>query len=272
MRCPYCTTEIAAEALVCPTCSRELYLLKPMLEKVGRLEEALETETKKVAALETEMARLTTIAATVTTTAMAGTAAAPPPAPSSPRSYLASALLALVPTLLLLVAAHGILLFVYDVKPLYLRIASILIPILFGFALHVWHPRRIWLSGVLGFVMAGCAVLLMLTVTSRIDKVPLLPQDIREMREMFEYIASIGLAFLTGLLLGKLRYHRLSLAPRPSRLTVFIAQLFATDAEGQMGIERLAKRIQKFAAAASPVIAGAISFYTGVKALLGDGS
>ena len=38
MRCPYCVSEIADEALVCPVCKRDLYLFKPLLERIEQLE------------------------------------------------------------------------------------------------------------------------------------------------------------------------------------------------------------------------------------------
>ena len=41
MRCPYRVSEIADEALTCPRCARDLYLFKPLLEKIGQLEKAV---------------------------------------------------------------------------------------------------------------------------------------------------------------------------------------------------------------------------------------
>ena len=34
MRCPYCVSDIADEALACPNCTRDLYLFKPLLERI----------------------------------------------------------------------------------------------------------------------------------------------------------------------------------------------------------------------------------------------
>ena len=180
-------------------------------------------------------------------------------------------LLALSPALALLVAAHIVLLFVYDVKPLYLRIASMLIPIPFGFALLVWHPHRFRVSAFGGFAMAAMAVWLMLVTTAYVHNVPVMPQKARDIREVLEYIASIGLAFLTGLLLGKLRSRRLSMAPEPSRLTLLLAELFSTNKEGDLGVVLLATRTQKMVSAFTPIGAGAASIYAGIKALIGDG-
>ena len=41
MKCPYCLSEVQEEAYVCKTCSRDLYLFKPMMAKVADLEARL---------------------------------------------------------------------------------------------------------------------------------------------------------------------------------------------------------------------------------------
>ena len=41
MNCPYCLSEVAEEAVVCKTCTRDLYLFKPMMAKVAELEKQL---------------------------------------------------------------------------------------------------------------------------------------------------------------------------------------------------------------------------------------
>uniref|UniRef100_B1XVP5 Uncharacterized protein n=1 Tax=Polynucleobacter necessarius subsp. necessarius (strain STIR1) TaxID=452638 RepID=B1XVP5_POLNS len=43
MNCPYCLSEVSEEAYVCKTCSRDLYLFKPMMAKISALEEKLAT-------------------------------------------------------------------------------------------------------------------------------------------------------------------------------------------------------------------------------------
>lgn len=281
MHCPYCASEVPPAAIVCPHCTRDFYLFKPLLERMEQLETRLSeqaqtgsvTQEARIAALERELAALKAaqppepVAAAVQIPANQAGATATVPLVEN-RRYGISLILALSQTLALLVAAHILLLFVYDVNPLYLRFASIAIPIPFGFALFVWHPHRFRGSVIGGFVMAMIAVWLMLATTAYVDKVPVMPQGAREMREVLEYTASMGLAFLTGLLLGKLRYRRLQVNPEPNRLAVFLAQLFTTNHEGELGVVRLAFRIQKMVAAFTPIWAGAASVYAGIKALL----
>src|SRR5574341_91395 len=217
MRCPYCTSEVPQAAIVCPHCARDFYLFKPLLERIEQLEARLleqaqagmATHEGRIAALESELAALKA----AQPAAPAIPVAAPPSPVAGAKRYWVSTVLALGPTLVLLVAAHIVLLFVYDVKPLYLRIASILIPIPFGFALLVWHPHRFRISALGGFAMGVLAVWLVLVTTAYVDKVPVMPESARDVQEVLEYMLSIGLAFLTGLLLGRLRYRRLHVAP-----------------------------------------------------------
>jgi hypothetical protein len=288
MRCPYCASEVPQAAIVCPHCTRDFYLFKPLLERLEQLEARLSEQIQgriaahepRISALEGELAALKAARPAAPSFAVSGATAghetefravAPPPSPAAAaKHYGVSLLLALGPALALLLAAHVVLLFVYDVKPLYLRMASILIPIPFGFALLVWHPNRFRISAAGGFGMAMVAVWLMLVTTAYIDNVPLMPQSVRDVREVLEYMASIGLAFLTGLLLGKLRYRRLHVSPEPNRLAVFLAELFTTDKDGELGVLRLASRIQKALATLTPIGTGVASIYAGIKALIGD--
>jgi hypothetical protein len=285
MRCPYCASEVPQAAIVCPHCTRDFYLFKPLLERVAQLEARLSEQAQtaalpyesRIAALERELAELKeaqTATAALSRSGVDGTLSRSGGTPllraSGSRSYWASLALALGPAIALLVAAHVVLLFVYDVRPVYLRVASMLIPIPFGFALLVWHPNRFRGSAIGGFVMAAIAVWLMLVTTALVDDVPVVPQTVRDVREVLEYMASIGLAFLTGLLLGKLRYRRLAARSDPGRLVVFLAELFTTDKEGELGVLRLASRIQKMIATLTPIGTGVASVYAGIKALFGD--
>jgi hypothetical protein len=274
-------------AIVCPHCTRDFYLFKPLLERVEQLELRLAEQSQagtatyeaRIAALERELEALRAAQAAAPDVAVPLiTGVHGPTSRSGPglslvsgrKHYWVSLVLALSPPVALLVAAHIFLLFVYDVKPLYLRIASILIPIPFGFALLVWHPNRLCISSFGGFVMAAIAVWLMLVTTAYIDNVPVMPQSVRDLREVLEYVASVGLAFLTGLLLGKLRYRRLHVSTEPNRLAVFLAELFSTDKDGELGVLRLASRIQKALATLTPIGTWIASIYAGIKALLGD--
>jgi hypothetical protein len=289
MLCPYCASEVPHAAIVCPHCTRDFYLFKPLLERIEQLEARLREQSEtaalayepRIVALECELAQLKMAQANASDAAASdididieGTRSSGGETPllsaSGTRSYWVSLALALGAALAFLVAAHVVLLFVYDVRPIYLRIASMLIPIPFAFALLVWHPRRFGASAVGGFAMALAAVWLMLVTTALVDNVPVMPQTVRDVREVLEYMASIGLAFLTGLLLGKLRYRRLATKGDPGRIVVFLAELFSKDKDGELGVLRVAARIQKMIATLTPIGTGLASVYAGIKALFGD--
>lgn len=278
MRCPYCVSEIADEALACPRCARDLYLFKPLLERIGQLEQTFAEQAKaaaanaeeRIAALEKELAELKARQANAIPVEVVVPADATPQTAQVSSGYLGALAQALVPTLILLVAAHGVLLFVYDVKPLYLRIATIVLPMPFGFLLAMHHPGRLAASAAAGFGMAFLAVWSMLVVTGNIDKVPVLPQDARDIRETLEYVASIGLAFVTGLLGGEFVPAFREKGSPPHRVILLMSRAFVPDEEGKLGLEKAAKKIDKLVKAATPAATGAASIYAGIKAFLGD--
>ena len=53
-------------------------------------------------------------------------------------------------------------------------------------------------------------------------------------------------------------------------MVVLLAELFTTDKEGELGVLRLASRIQKMIATLTPIGTGVASVYAGIKALFGD--
>jgi uncharacterized membrane protein YozB (DUF420 family) len=109
---------------------------------------------------------------------------------------------------------------------------------------------------VLASVCCGlAAVAAMFTVTHLIDGVPLLPQDMREAREALEYCASIALAFLTGYLLTH-SLRRATLRP------------VAAAAPG--ALIGHAQRFQQLAGLLSPICAGGLALYSGLKSLAGE--
>ncbi|MDB5796174.1 MAG: hypothetical protein JWP36_76 [Paucimonas sp.] len=275
MQCPYCITEISPAALACPNCTRDLYLFKPLLNRIESLEAALAEQGRvqlealevRLAGLEERLSGLATV--TVAPLAQADADAPLASAASEPvarRSPLRAVAL-LVALVGLLLGAHLLLLFVYDARPIYLRVVSMVVPLVFGILWHRMRPASLGFDAGIGFMTAAVAVMGMLYVTARIDKVPVFPDGAREIREVFEYVMSIGLAFITGVLLV-----RLMKSPGravPGKLARAVASTLTSDKES--AIERLAARIQRVAAVVSPVAAAAASVYTGVKALTGDG-
>lgn len=273
MRCPYCISEIDDVALACPHCARDLYLFKPLLEKINQLEKTVAEQAKAVAAAETRIAALE---AEVAALEQATADAVPVQAvvesgevEGSGSDYALALLKTLLPAFALLVAAHGVLLFVFDVKPIILRVATLLIPLPFGFLLASHCAGRFWKSAGAGFVVALAAVWAMLAVTAAIDKVPVLPQDARDLRETAEYVLGIGLAFAAGVMVGEFRPAFKEKGSPPHRVMLLVARAVTPDDEGKLGIEKAAKQIDKMMKAAAPAATGAAALYAGIKSLLG---
>lgn len=258
MQCPYCVSSVADDALACPFCTRDLHLVKHLLERVETLEGLLD----EAGVPWREESGTVAAASAGDQPEIEEDWQAPEP------RYGASLLLALLPTLLLLVAAHGVLFFLYDLKPIYLRLASLLIPIPFGFALCRRNPRRLALSALAGFALAVAAVMGMSSVTALIDRVPILPQNAREAREVLEYAVSIGLAFWTGLLLGLAGKVRKTWQLKHGLLVKLLSPLFAKDHKGQSGLERLSKQLQPIVNILTPIVTAIGALYAGIKALL----
>jgi len=267
MRCPYCISEIDDAALACPHCARDLYLFKPLLEKINQLEKAVAAGAEtRIAALEAEVAAFKQ--ATADSVPVQAVVESGEVEGSGP-DYALMLLKTLLPAFALLVAAHGVLLFVFDVKPLILRVATLLIPMPFGFLLASHFAGRFWKSAGAGFVVALAAVWAMLAVTATIDKVPVLPQDGRDLRETAEYVLGIGLAFAAGAMVGEFLPAFKEKGSPPRRVMLLVARAVTPDEDGKLGIEKAAKKIDKLMKVVAPAATGAASLYAGIKSYLG---
>jgi len=122
MNCPYCLSEVLEEAHVCKTCSRDLYLFKPMMAKIAGLEGQLaavpsqEVNELRIAELEHLLDEQEQKLAS-----------------RSPLSWIKDIVLYLIVPLLLLLLAHWLITVVYDTKMIYLRIISMALPLPFAY-------------------------------------------------------------------------------------------------------------------------------------------
>lgn len=187
MKCPYCTTAISHEALVCPTCRRDLYIARPLLARIAALEaelaalpEKLQQESKAQQTLEREFNETEK-------------------REDKARRSIPLALCWWLSPLLLLLLGHWLTLFVYDLPVIYLRVLALVVPIPFGFLFARALRAHVGWGLPPAFLMALLSVCAMGGLTAWIDQVPALPQNMLEMREFIEFAASIGFSFITGL-------------------------------------------------------------------------
>lgn len=251
MNCPFCLEEVKPDALVCRTCTRDIAVPKPLMEANALL-------TARVAELEAELAEAKAAVPSVVMVTEA--------LPANPRKLVQALLFYVILPIVLLVAIHYLLVIRLDAKLIWLRIASIALPALFGFRVELaWRPRWFVLLPLAASV--GCAAVLgMSWIVHLVDGDAILPVGAVVWRETMEYVASITLAYVLGsLLCAALRplHQRHSLVDR-------VATLIALGGGGKTGkpveahVERLVKLMNLGISGATAC--GAI--YTGLKATL----
>ena len=268
MKCPYCTSDISREALVCPVCRRDLYLFKPLLARIADLEIQLQESREAAPELSVLQERIRLLEAGSPPGAMPGAAT------GGSGCGRGSWLLYWGLPLLLLLLAHGLIVLAFDLDTLYLRIVSLLIPLPFGFLLLQRGARSLWHAGVAAFAMAALAVLGMSGLVAYVDGVPWLPQGRVEWREFAEYAASIGFSYLTGMLLGRLLARRVPTLPVESEAGQggWKMALARRLVSGPPSIEKLQKAVSRINEVSSSLVAigtTVLSIYTGLKDLLG---
>src|ERR1700758_2268076 len=254
MECPFCTETIRDEAIACKHCSRDLRVVQPMLVEIDSLVAELDKLRRDLDRVNATLERY-----------------------ENPLRYFAThaVLYVLIPSLLLVIA-HILVTIVFNMSPLPLRIASVVIPALFGFLAYPLH--KVSMNGALGigFLTATVSVLAMLTVTGVHDHVPVLPEVWIEWLEVFEYGASILLAFVSGNILSVLVFlvvpRMLTQGGKPNALAFRIARLLGQHV-GEEQLRRRARLIQNLIQTAGPLVGvaatGIGSIYAGLKGILG---
>ena len=254
MDCPFCAETVKDEAIACKHCGRELRVVRPVVIEIQNLVAELDHLQRDLDRVRARLALL-----------------------DRPARFLVihCALYVVLPTLLLLLA-HYLITVTLNVSPLYLRIASVIIPLPFGLELYTLH--KIGFRGAIGIgaITAVLSVTGMLVVIGYLDGVAMLPDSSREWREAFEYATSIALAYGTGNILALLTFHLLpstmASAGQPNAAAVHLARMLGQHV-GDDALRRRARRIQDLAKRVGPMVGllttASGSIYAGLKGILG---
>jgi len=275
MSCPYCTERISAQAIVCKHCHRDLLFFTPLkreLEALTRKVERLEAQNARLAALITERFAKPAAAAEDAAAAEASDApAANQPAAQRPPGLLAKLLFPLLPVACL-VAAHGVMVMLLDLHPIYLRVLSVVLPLGFGVLFVAKYRVRLPQQLLAAGFIAVSSVAAMTAVVAQVDEQPFLPRDAREWREVVYYILSIGFSHITGILTGMLVLRRRNRGI--DRMATKLAQAIEGDAPlpgRAKRIKRHTESIKEVITLVAPIATAVLSVATGVVGLLKSG-
>jgi hypothetical protein len=269
MQCPYCVEEISDAAIVCPYCRHDLAPSRALIDENKALHEEVTALRAEIAVIRVQNARALADAQVAARHRRA------------PLQSIVGELVSygLVPIVLLLFA-HFLIILAWDRPTVYLRIVSIILPMLFGFALVQREQRSLGWAVAIGGAVSLLSIFGMSVAVAIHDNVPVLPSNAQEWNEDFQYFLSIALAFITGGLLARLARgttQQLTAAPtRTAKLAAKIAPMLAPkgrklikgkNAKTLAMIER-ALGLQKVVTGVVAAATTAGSIYTGVMSVL----
>jgi hypothetical protein len=253
MDCPFCAETIKDEALACKSCARDLRVVRPVLLEIQDLVEQIEQLRSDLDRTSSKLQKMR----------------------NPLRHYSILAFLYVLILVFLLVTAHAIVTIVLNASPLYLRLASLVIPVPFGFLAFAIHKIRFRGALLLGVAAAMLAVTCMLMVTAFNDSVPILPAATGEWREVLEYAASIALALASGNIVGVIVFgvlpRVLSQSGKPNAAAFKVARLLGQHV-GEEQLRRRARLIQDLLQTIGPLVGVLMtavgSIYAGLKGVM----
>lgn len=261
--CPYCCSDIPVQAIVCRHCTRDLAFFRPLALQV----QSLDKEIQELRAAVTQQQEVLKRLRGAPDPAMAGESALrSPQAPRAGALAWGTWLGISFMTMGLLGLSHWVLLFVYDARPLYLRVLTIVLPMITGYLCARLTGFRLSLQLVSALAVGAGAVTLMLAITSAIDHVPLWPANSREWQETLEYTIAIVLACFSGALMHHLKQRMDNRSQQNLRLSVLLER----DSSGKLHIAEISNQMQSLISAVAPLASAGTALYSGLKMFMGE--
>ena len=173
--------------------------------------------------------------------------------------------------MILLLIGHALITIVYDTKLLYLRLFSIVVPALFGYALMVGRSHKLLPWVFMATALAILSVFGMSYMTHLVDGSLVMPQNAFEWREFLEYGVSIAASFLTGMVLGRaayIKHHPMINTVIGGAYSALMAKA-GRDGSDPAGAFKLMKALNDHVSIVTALGSTALSIYTGLKGILG---
>jgi hypothetical protein len=242
VNCPFCAEEIKDDAVVCKHCRRDLAIVRPVLLE-------LRAQAEQIAALKEEVQALRFL---FETTSEPRPISIVVPVASGVTSDIAGVAIGMISALLVLLAAHYVIIWELDLDRRWLLGATVIVPYLAALCTraltHIAIPVLVALALVLGIVSVGAMSL----VTAWGNMAMALPNGRSEWISDGGWMLSVALSFITG-----------ALTPRA---IVAAAKLLFGDgvAKAETHIVRVVHLIE----VATPIVTAMGAVETGVKSLL----
>ena len=216
MDCPYCAEPIKDSALTCKHCTRDLFLIRPLMAQLADATARLEAFESADPSRE-HPAAITSVRS------------APPPSTLPGIDPLA----AMAVTFILLVFSHYVIVVEYNLSLVFLRCVSIAIPLAFGFLCRESGRPSMAVEFVYGVAVAILSVVVMAKIVGKLDHVPVLPRNLYEWREFAEYGASIAFGFFTGVVIRRIAIATRLQQAAQSALIAMISKVVADKLGGR---------------------------------------
>ncbi len=276
MLCPYCAEEIQDKATVCKHCHSNLLAVRPFIDRTALLEQRVEDLAREV---ELRLVKLEGAFNSQSDLAVAGDGArrsfvakilSGQTEPKSWTELVMGHMFLFISPFLLLLFCHWVIIVLYDLSPWFLRIAAMVVPMPFGVISLLQGNQRILFSLLFAFCLAFATVLGMSAITGAVDGSPVMPRDLREVKEMFEFAASISFSFLTGLLIGRwIQSYRSHEIPANATSLSLARLISGRQADNSAKLADRIKRANEIASAIMALTSTLATVVTGIHSMAG---